>query len=195
MCRPASRVNTAPKHMRSAPGRCAALPVSLHLSLGLLALAREPPRCAPGFALSLAPSAVRRAVCLCPGARVRDPAPEQTAGRARLHALPWRCRPPPYAPARHSAAADLRALPVGAGGRGAGGKRASSGASLLPPPVRGPALHVYVFVTIVGWGKNTLLDVMLPELRGQEVSSAHFKSRTANPCHPTSVCYTLPTSA
>ena len=40
--------------------------------------------------------------------------------------------------------------------------------TLLPPPARGPTIHVYVFVTIVGWGKNTLLDVMLPQLRGQE---------------------------
>ena len=67
-------------------------------------------------------------------------------------------------------------MSAGGGEGGAYGKRASSGASLLPPPVRGPALHVYVFVTIVGWGKNTLLDVMLPEIRGQEVSS------TPNPC-------------
>jgi hypothetical protein len=40
-----------------------------------------------------------------------------------------------------------------------------SAAGLLRPPARGPTLHVYMFVTIVGWGKNTLLDVMLPELR------------------------------
>ena len=40
--------------------------------------------------------------------------------------------------------------------------------TLLRPPARGPTLHVYLFVTIVGWGKNTLLDEMLPELRGQD---------------------------
>ena len=39
--------------------------------------------------------------------------------------------------------------------------------SLLRPPARGPTLHVYLFVTIVGWGKNTLLDEMLPSLRGK----------------------------
>ena len=40
--------------------------------------------------------------------------------------------------------------------------------TLLQPPSRGPTIHIYLFVTIVGWGKNTLLDAMLPELRGKE---------------------------
>ena len=42
---------------------------------------------------------------------------------------------------------------------------AQSAVELLRPPSRGPTLHAYLFVTIVGWGKNTLLDAMLPALR------------------------------
>ena len=159
------------------------LPVSLHLSLGLLALAREPPHGAPGFARSLAPPPMRRA--LPPAATCRGGArPPKQLARAHSHPLTWQCRPSDVHlcfPARYGGAAGgLWAMPAGGSG-GAYGKRASRGASLLPPPVRGPALHVYVFVTIVGWGKNTLLDVMLPELRGQEVSS------TLNPCPHASV--------
>jgi hypothetical protein len=50
----------------------------------------------------------------------------------------------------------------------ASGAASDAGAALLRPPARGPTLHAYVFVTIVGWGKNTLLDEMLPEIRGRD---------------------------
>ena len=158
------------------------LPVSLHLSLGLLALAREPPHGTPGFARSLAPPPVRQA--LPPAAACRGGARPKQLARAHPHLLTWQCRPRDvyscFSARYGGAAGGLWAVPA-SGGVGSFGKLASSGASLLPPPVRGPALHVYVFVTIVGWGKNTLLDVMLPELRGQEVSSA------LNPCPHASV--------
>jgi len=100
-------------------------------------------------AFAVAPAALAE-----PVQRVSAPPPPtcSSVGAARLVAgaplfhNPWRLRGP---------STPLRAL-------------SSAGQTLQRPPARGPTLHVYVFVTIVGWGKNTLLDTMLPELRGLE---------------------------